>query len=147
MSPYHTQIGLCLMADCVGMSVIWSAVFSFHFTIYHPLVTTSTMSSTFMLQGTTVISIIATVATWLYYAATEEMISTIAHLCAAVMGFVIGMMFRCLVIKRCHHQQQQQGGTREDEKLGKDGQIGMKNNHDNNNHHHTHHHSIGSRSK
>ena len=97
---YIPQVGLCLSVNCVGISIIWSSVFAFHMTIYHDFISTTT--SVTLIRVATFLSTIATVVTWLYYAVTEEMISTVAHLCAAVLGFVLAHIFKWVVFDRWH---------------------------------------------
>jgi hypothetical protein len=83
------QILLCLAVGCIGVSVVWSAQFGYllhnryfrsHKVADHP----STLQTLFFH-----LSLCSCMIAWFYYAVIEEPITTIAHLCAVAMGYLM----------------------------------------------------------
>jgi hypothetical protein len=75
------QLGLCLQLGCVGISIIWCAMAAWAWRERQ-----STMSLLRWLpQGITVAAII-------YYLITEPLITTVAHLCALVLGYLLSFL-------------------------------------------------------
>lgn len=82
------QIVLCLVIGCMGISVVWSAQFGY----YGVLAAFGKRPITEQkeLLCAVLFGVVATLLTWLYYLVTAEAITTVAHLCAALMGALIG---------------------------------------------------------
>ena len=82
------QIVLCLVIGCMGISVVWSAQFGYYGVLAvfgkHPITEQKELLCAVLF------GVVATLLTWLYYLVTAEAMTTVAHLCAALMGALIG---------------------------------------------------------
>ena len=83
------QILLCLMVGCVGVSVVWSSQMGI--LIHHHRSQTSNFQG---LQGSWCYfwyyaSLFGGFSAWFYYMLIEEPLTTIAHICALVMGVLV----------------------------------------------------------
>jgi hypothetical protein len=92
------QISLCLFADCVGISVVWSSnvgVIWMLVRLINGQRQWRNYSSYDQLIGasSTVTVIVACIAVWCYYAIIEEALTTVAHLCALILGIIIGNIY------------------------------------------------------
>ena len=124
------QVILCLAVDCTGISVVWSALFGYYVVLVvygvESLTLKEHMEILFVVFTTLVKSVFylvreefrpnfspwecltlkiwfgvfTTLVTWIYYLATEELITTVAHLCAALMGALIARRVLQLVQKQ-----------------------------------------------
>lgn len=93
------QIMLCLYAfDCTGISIVWSALCGFNMMLYAMLSTTIQRDGSAILKygirAFMVLFCCYCLALWIYYGVVEELLTTLAHFCALLLGFVIGVWFK-----------------------------------------------------
>ena len=86
------QVTLCLIAGCVGVSVVWSAqlgILIHH--RRHRLATKPSLHEEPRLWATRfhIASLVIGFTSWVYYAVIEDPISTLAHFCALAMGLLL----------------------------------------------------------
>jgi inner membrane protein involved in colicin E2 resistance len=91
------QIILCILADQVGISVVWSAMIGYSAMGAYFFVPLSSILFTVSFA----IAVLAALAVWIYYAVVEDLLTTIAHLYAVVLGVIIG--FACMVVRKRAH--------------------------------------------
>lgn len=90
------QVILCLVIGCMGISVVWSALFGY----YVVLVAYGGERLILKEQVAFWFGVFTTLVTCVYYLVTDEFITTVAHLCAALMGALIGRRVLQLVHKK-----------------------------------------------
>jgi hypothetical protein len=93
------QISLCLFVGCLGVSVVWSAQVGYicirrHLnSCVHPSPTIGASRicrpAAFCTLVFAVTAVLA-VAAWIYYAAVDVLLTSVAHLCAVVLGAILG---------------------------------------------------------
>lgn len=85
------QVGLCLAVGCVGISIIWSANVGIILIIakYERLLQERIFTPKGCVQYC---SLLPFTSTWMYYALTEPFLTTLAHICALLLGLLIGHM-------------------------------------------------------
>jgi hypothetical protein len=86
------QIILCLIVGCVGVSVVWSAqlgILIHH--RWHRFRGKSTLHEEVPLWSGILFyfSLVVGFTAWIYYAVTWEPITSLAHFCAVIMGFLL----------------------------------------------------------
>lgn len=101
------QIGLCLLVDCFGVSIVWSALCGFAIRSY-----TSFKKSNHALQlGKQVMrairqsltsAVLLSSVLWTYYAFLADPMTTLAHFCAVLLGICCGMVVE-LFLREGHH--------------------------------------------
>mmetsp|Transcript_19814 Transcript_19814/g.33332 ORF Transcript_19814/g.33332 Transcript_19814/m.33332 type:complete len:208 (+) Transcript_19814:111-734(+) len=107
-SLFIFQIGICLLADCVGISIVWSSnvgvilIFLKYFWTnrqdsdsYRAAHETHSFSfdNNLCCTSSTGVVLVACVAVWGYYAVVEEALTTVAHICALLLGAMIGHVY------------------------------------------------------
>ena len=90
------QIGLCVAVNCAGVSVVWSALvgftpFLFVNIKYFDATAYESVYVTFI-NATLHVSIVYSIALWIYYAVVATFITTVAHFCALVLGIFLAYM-------------------------------------------------------
>jgi len=88
------QILLCVVVGCVGVSIVWSSFAGFYWFflgIRQLLPSTNTFNTTWKFAG--YLSSVPTIGALIYYAITEELLTSVAHLCAILLGFLIAELF------------------------------------------------------
>ena len=111
VSLFAFQVGLCLIVGCVGISIVWSAnvgviviILKYLWSQSQSLLSLSEArpsrySFNFKSSGAVVAVVVVLtpcVTAWLYYAVVEEALTTLAHLCALLLGVIIGLAYiRC----------------------------------------------------
>jgi hypothetical protein len=92
------QVALCIVEECVGISVVWCAYVGFlmkilglnshrHVSIhYGPEILDK-------LRWWTLFILAYGSSLLVYYFVAEEMITTVAHICAIILGWLIGTIF------------------------------------------------------
>ena len=86
------QVILCLIVGCVGVSVVWSAQLGILMHRRHHLAAKSSPHQELPPWSWKLFSLSLVVGstTWVYYAVIWEPITTLAHVCALVMGILLG---------------------------------------------------------
>lgn len=98
----HGQIGLCLWLDCTGISVIWSAICGFNVVCFSHFINIDAYTATHNLwmRYTVGVSVACSIIAWIYYAVVDAMLTSIAHVCAALLGCGMARGYIRLV-KKC----------------------------------------------
>ena len=84
------QLVLCLLVGCVGVSVVWSAQMGIliHFRNFR---SGSSLDSNSWSSLWYYFSLTSGLIAWIYYAVIEEPITTVAHICALIMGVLVDL--------------------------------------------------------
>jgi hypothetical protein len=109
------QVVLCIFLGCSGISIVWNVMVGFILRDLCQTIRTSTFSSTAETSETSVnqanqkrkknaslfvASCAPAFAADLYYAITADFITTVAHICALVLGCLIASLYHCFLMKR-----------------------------------------------
>jgi len=89
------QIGLCLMVHCVGISIIWCAMGGWIISERKRLKATEASNLSSWRNANLIIErfiVVLDVGVILYYAFTSKFITTVAHVCAMVLGATLSLM-------------------------------------------------------
>ena len=83
------QVGLCLIVQCVGISIIWSAYSGMIYSILHDHSKRSdeVVDENIMFQVR--FQFLAVLIVWVYYLLIEDIITTVAHILAFILGIGI----------------------------------------------------------
>ncbi|KAL1512305.1 hypothetical protein AB1Y20_005567 [Prymnesium parvum] len=103
------QLGLCMVLGCAGISIIWNATNGFMWQQLASKAVATQLSKGFVAQerpkfsflisrdepasAAVVVSLVLGLAADVYYAVTNPLITTIAHLCALALGAGIGVLY------------------------------------------------------
>jgi hypothetical protein len=95
---FSFQIGLCVAVNCAGVSVIWSALAGFTPFLFFNIQYFDEMAydKAYYVAGITTslyISELYSIVLWIYYAVVASFITTVAHLCAIILGLLLGYIF------------------------------------------------------
>eukprot|EP01038_Epipyxis_sp_PR26KG_P008644 gene8644-11684_t len=90
------QIVLCVIESCVGISVVWSGLCGINMLWMYWFCNSpnslnnckmNDVSATFF-----ILSLLFCVAIWIYYAIVDNLLTSIAHFCAILLGFALGFI-------------------------------------------------------
>ena len=91
------QIGVCLVVQCVGISIVWSAYSGMIYTILHDHARRSEDPIDENILFQVRLQFLGVLSVWMYYLFVEEIITTIAH----ILAFILGMSITYLYIWIC----------------------------------------------
>jgi hypothetical protein len=102
------QVFLCIFLGCSGISIVWNVMVGFILRDLCQTISTSTAETldTSVNQkrkknaNLFVASCAPAFAVDLYYAITADFITTVAHICALVLGCLIASLYHCFLMKR-----------------------------------------------
>ena len=83
------QIGLCLLVQCVGISIVWSAYSGMVYNILHHHARRSEEPFDENILFQVRLQFLCVLSVWMYYLFVEEIITTVAHILAFVLGILI----------------------------------------------------------
>jgi hypothetical protein len=95
LSLFVFQVGLCLAVDCRGISIVWSANCGYSTYFAYKMRYGSYLyekKALEMIKLTAIVSLLWCLALWIYYAVTADASTSIAHLCAILLGIVLSYM-------------------------------------------------------
>lgn len=81
------QVVLCLILFCSGVSIVWNAVAGFSLGVYRRRGGGTRRALVFQW--------VVVLATDIYYALTAGYLTSIAHLCAIVLGLLVAQLYKC----------------------------------------------------
>jgi hypothetical protein len=91
------QIALCIIVGCFGVSIVWSALCGFSVYIYYRILNSADVcngrTNLLLIRLSLSSSVLFSTALWIYYAATSDVITTVAHLCAIILGIALAFFF------------------------------------------------------
>jgi hypothetical protein len=90
------QIVLCLFEGCTGISIVWCCVCSFNTYLWFQIYKSDIISSQgykSSLYASISLAGLLSAGVIIYYGVVSELLTTIAHLCAIVLGVAIGFIF------------------------------------------------------
>lgn len=91
------QIILCVIVGCFGVSIVWSALCGFsvyiYYRIFHLMDVANRRTRLRLIRLSLSSSVLLSTALWIYYAATSDVITTVAHLCALFLGVSLAFFF------------------------------------------------------
>ena len=87
-----------MIVKCQGVSIVWSALCGYNPLTYYKLldIYDYSKSTQSFISITLAISCLYSVILWVYYAVVEEALTTIAHLCALILGIAIAYILNPL---------------------------------------------------
>ena len=89
----------CLGVDCRGISIVWSAYCGYILYLYYILkkqfIHYYYPSNLFEIS--LILSILYDLSLWIYYGIVSDTLTTIAHIAAILLGFLIAIIFHCIV--------------------------------------------------
>lgn len=96
------QVGLCLVLSCSGISIIWSSEIGFCWYFLPVFFTEQAEKSHTRLLPLTLVGLSSLLASslWIYYYTTAELLTTVAHACAVLLGALCGWLVRRYVKHR-----------------------------------------------
>jgi hypothetical protein len=100
------QVELCLIVGCTGISIIWSALCGFNlysYSCFSKLEIYDKFNQLF-LQQVLVSSSIFSLSLWMYYFVVADGMTSLAHLCAVLLGFLSGYFMQVYI--RLYHPSQ-----------------------------------------
>lgn len=106
------QVVLCLFVGCVGISIIWSALVGFQ-CVAEPALSSLSAAPARALRAMTCVSLTLSAAAWVYYAVTQDALTTAAHVCAAVLGTLLATAYVQLARPRLKYHKVNASTTRE----------------------------------
>ena len=88
------QLLLCMLMHCAGISIVWSALCSFSPYVFFKMRTLDAtayqrIQDVHAISVTLYLSLFYCSCLWVYYAVTVAFITTLAHVCAFIMGIVL----------------------------------------------------------
>ena len=89
------QIELCLNVGCSGISIVWSALCGFNIFLYLRIKHryTDNLGHNQYLHIAMVLSTVYSTIAWVYYAIVSDALTTIAHICAILLGVIFAILF------------------------------------------------------
>ena len=95
------QIGLCLVVSCSGISIIWSSQIGLCW-FFIPAFFTEQAEKSNILPSLTLVGLSSLLASslWTYYYLTAELLTTVAHACAVLLGALCGWLVHRYVKQR-----------------------------------------------
>lgn len=91
------QVVLCLIVGCYGVSIVWSALCGFSVYIiywnFNSADVINRKTRLLLIRLSLSSSALFSTALWMYYAVTSEIITTVAHLCAILLGVTLAFFF------------------------------------------------------
>ena len=92
------QVSLCLIVGCFGVSIVWSALCSFAIYSYVLFISSRSYSiplgNLVLIQSSLSTSTLFSILLWIYYAVVADFITSLAHLCAVLLGLVSGLALK-----------------------------------------------------
>ena len=87
-----------MIVQCQGVSIVWSALWGYNPLTYYKLLDIYDYSNSIksFISITLAVSCLYSVILWVYYAIVEEALTTIAHLCALILGIIIAYILNPL---------------------------------------------------
>jgi putative Mn2+ efflux pump MntP len=99
---------LCLIENCVGISIVWSANCGFSLVTYYYFAIKNEVyknkSKTLKIKIGLIFTFLYCIVIWIYYCIVEHFITTVAHICAFLLGFLIGFFYQILILKKISQQ-------------------------------------------
>jgi hypothetical protein len=91
------QIALCIIVGCFGVSIVWSALCGFSVYLYYLILNSADVvigkTRLLLIRFSLSSSVLLSTGLWIYYAATSDVITTVAHLCAIMLGVALAFFF------------------------------------------------------
>ena len=87
------QIGLCLLVQCVGISIVWSAYSGMIYSILHDHAKRSEEPLDENILFQVRLQFLGVLSVWMYYLFVEEIITTVAHILAFFLGIIITYLY------------------------------------------------------